>query len=293
MNLKLVRRRNLSPFRRIAIGTWRTSYDPSVYGTIELRMDRALEYVSAFRARTGKRVTVTQLVAKAVAMALRETPDANSILRWNQLYVRQSVGIFFQVALVDGGSESVDLSGFVMREVDTKSLSQICDEFQEQVHLVRTRKHAPMERARRTLGLVPNLLLHWALRISAFFAYTLNLDMSAFGVPQDAFGSVMITNIGSLGLDIAYPPLVAYSRVPILVATGAVKDAAVVESGVVVAGKIMRVSVTFDHRFIDGVHAANMSKTLHAWMEHPFEHFDPLKTEPHQPTGKGAGEDPR
>ena len=36
----------------------------------------------------------------------------------------------------------------------------------------------------------------------------------------------------------------------------------------------MKVNVTFDHRFIDGVHAAAMAKTLRAWLEHPFEHFD-------------------
>ena len=40
-NLELQRKRDLSTFRRVALGTWRTAYDCSVYGTMEMRMDRA------------------------------------------------------------------------------------------------------------------------------------------------------------------------------------------------------------------------------------------------------------
>jgi hypothetical protein len=68
-NLVLVRKRRMSAFRKIALGTWSTVGDPSVYGTIELRMDRALEYLALLNAKTGRRATVTHLVAKAAAAA--------------------------------------------------------------------------------------------------------------------------------------------------------------------------------------------------------------------------------
>ena len=96
------------------------------------------------------------------------------------------------------------------------------------------------------------------------------------GMPEDAFGSAILTNVGTLGLDTAYVPLVPYSRVPILLAPGAVKDAPVVDNGQVVAGKVMNVNATFDHRFIDGFHASVLSSTLREMMEDPFAHFDPL-----------------
>ena len=110
----------------------------------------------------------------------------------------------------------------------------------------------------------------------SFVAYTLNLSPTWLGVPRDAFGSIMITNVGSLGLDVAYPPLVPYSRVPILLAVNAVREAPVIEEKRIVASKLMNVSVTFDHRFIDGVHAAQMAKILRSWIEDPFAHFDRL-----------------
>jgi len=40
--------------------------------------------------------------------------------------------------------------------------------------------------------------------------------------------------------------------------------------------KVMKVNATFDHRFIDGAHAAVMARVLRAWIEHPFKHFDPV-----------------
>ena len=74
-NLHLVEKKNLSSFRRIAIGTWRTTYDPSVYGNLTLRMDRALEYLAEFREKTGRKVTLTHMMAKAVAGVLEEMPE--------------------------------------------------------------------------------------------------------------------------------------------------------------------------------------------------------------------------
>jgi pyruvate/2-oxoglutarate dehydrogenase complex dihydrolipoamide acyltransferase (E2) component len=278
-NLKLVRKRRLSAFRKIAIGTWRTVGDPSVYGTIELRMDLALDYLSKFNAATGKRATVTHLVAKAAAAALRAAPEANAILRFNRIYLREDVSVFFQVAMTDAGPEAVDLSGLVLHDVDKKSLAEITDEFRERVDLVRLRKDRELERTRQGLKTLPVAILKWSLRVAAFVAYTLNVDPTFLGVPRDAFGSLMITNVGSLGLDVAYPPLVPYSRVPILLAIGAVLDTPVAQDGRVVVAKTMNVSVTFDHRFIDGVHAATMARVLRAWIENPFEHFDRLDGE--------------
>jgi pyruvate dehydrogenase E2 component (dihydrolipoamide acetyltransferase) len=267
-NLAL-RRAPLSPFRKIALGTWRTTYDPSVYGTMELRMDAALAYIDAFRERTGKKVTVTHLFVKALAEALVRTPEANAVLRWNRVYLRQDVAIFCQVAMTAEGSDKIDLSGLTVYDVQRKSLEQICDEFHERVALVRARKDPALEKTRSTMGRLPAGVVHWLLRFLSFLIYTLNLDLSRFGLPRDPFGGVMVTNIGSLGLDIAYPPLAPYSRVPLVIALGAVREVPVVDGGRLAVGKVMNVSVTFDHRFIDGAHAAALGRSVRAFMDNP------------------------
>jgi len=275
-NIELRKKKDVTAFRKIAIGTWRTAYDPSVYGTMELRMDAAMDYIERYRAATGKRLTVTHLLARAMGEVLHETPDANAMLRCNRVYLRKRVGVFMQVVMTEEGSDKVDLSGVTIYDVPDKSLAQIADEVHDKVDKVRKHKDPALEKSRGMFRFIPYLLLNFFLRVLAFFSYTLNLNLSFLGVPKDPFGSVMITNIGSLGLEMAYVPLVPYSRVPILLATGAVRETPVVEKGEVVIRKVMKVNATFDHRFIDGFHAAAMSRILKRWMEDPDHHFDPI-----------------
>lgn len=287
-NLELETKRGLPTFRRIAIGTWRTAYDPSVYGTIEIRMDRALAYIEDFRRATGKRLTVTHLMARAVAEALRVEPDANAVLRFNRIYLRKRIGIFMQVAMTDQGKGNADLSGVTVYEPQAMSLVELVDEVERKVESVRKRKDPALEKSRGMFRWIPSLLLNTFLRLLAFLSCTLNLDLRFMGVPSDPFGSVMITNVGSLGLDIAYAPLVPFSGVPIVLAVGAVRRRPVVEGDALVIGQLMNVNATFDHRFIDGVHASAMSRVLRAWLENPYENFDPIPAREERPASDAA-----
>jgi hypothetical protein len=56
-------------------------------------------------------------------------------------------------------------------------------------------------------------------------------------MPKDAFGSAMVTHVGSMGLDAAFSPLVPYSRTPMLVAVGAAKPRPIAEGDRVVVGQ--------------------------------------------------------
>lgn len=274
-NLKLRRKADLSPFRKIALGTWQTAYDPSVYGSVSLRMEAAESYLERFRWATGKRLTMSHLMAKAAAAALEAMPDANAILRLGRIYLRERIGVFFQVALEDPQTGEIDLSGATIYDPEKKTLHDICLELEAKAKGVRGGKDKK-ERARSLFRHAPEFAIGPLLDTIGFFGYTLNLDLEKVGVPNDPFGSIMITNIGSLGLEEAYAPLVPYSRVPIVLAMGAVIDAPVVDDGRVVPGRVMKVCATFDHRILDGAHAAIMVRTLREWMEDPFSRFDPL-----------------
>lgn len=275
-NLALEKKDNLSSFRRIAIGTWKTAYDPSVYGSLTLRMEKALQYRDEFREKTGRRVTLTHMMARAVAGVLEVMPDANAILRWNRIYVRKDIGVFFQVALKDVDTGEIDLSGATVKDANEKSLLEVFDEFKATVDKVRSGNDKELEGTRSTFKKIPFFLLNRIINTLGFLLYTLNLDLRFLGVPQDAFGSVMVTNIGSLGLEEAYVPLVPYSRVPLLIAMGEVCRSPIVRDEEIVIEDTMRVFCTFDHRILDGSHAAKMSKTLRAWFEDPYEHFGPI-----------------
>ena len=273
-HLELIPKENVSSFRKLAIGSWKTAYDPTVYGTMTVRMDKAVAYIEAFRQKTGIRLTVTHLLAKAMAEALRRCPDANAILRFNRIYLRKRITISTLVVQTDGGK--VDLTSAKIDDAEQKSLREIAAELEAAVQKVRQRKDEMLEKGKGTIHKMPYAFLNFFTWLISFFMYTLNWDMTWAGMPRDAFGSAIITNVGSLGLDTAYVPLVPYTRVPIFIAPGAIKDAPVVENGKVVPGKLMNVNASFDHRFIDGFHASILANTFREMLENPFEHFDKL-----------------
>ncbi len=80
-------------------------------------------------------------------------------------------------------------------------------------------------------------------------------------------GSFTISNLGMFGIDdfqaVINPPQVA------ILAVGGVRSCAVVEEGRVVPGKRMTISLSSDHRVIDGADAAQFLKTVQKYLENP------------------------
>ena len=107
-------------------------------------------------------------------------------------------------------------------------------------------------------------------KLLGLMGVSLTLPLFTSPVRIGLFGAAVVSSIGSLGLESALIPLVAYSRAPIVIAAGAVSDEPVVEDGKVVPGKVMRIGATFDHRVIDGSHAAVMADTIRRAIEQPW-----------------------
>lgn len=287
-NVQLKVMKGLSPFRKIALGTWQTTYDPSIYGGMRFRMEKAMDYIAKFRLRYGKKLTVTHLVTKALALALKACPSANAIVRFNRIYLRQAVDVSVLVVITHEDSDRVDLSMAKIRNADEISLLDMVTQLEKRVEKVRTGKDKELEQTRQSMRWIPGFLMNLFLKALSFFMFTLNLNLTWLGLPRDAFGSAIVTNVGSLGLSTAFVPLVPYSRVPIFIAPGEAFDAAVVEDGEVKVGKIMEVNATFDHRLIDGHHAMVMARVFKQILESPFEHLDPVDGEPAEVAGQDA-----
>ncbi|MCM2278235.1 MAG: 2-oxo acid dehydrogenase subunit E2 [Oligoflexia bacterium] len=230
-----------------------------MYSILELEVGPAMEYLRKVQEKSGSKVTLTHFVGKAAAETIRRHPELNCVLRLGRLYPRQSVDIFFQVA---SDSQGKDLSGTTIRNADRKSVADFAREMQESVNVIRTQGDPAFKKMKKTMKGLPGFVSGWVISLAAFLQYTLNIWTPLLGTPRDAFGSLMVTNIGSLDLDMAFAPLVPYSRVPCLLAVGAVREQPVARDGKVAVAPVSKICVTFDHRLIDGVHASHMARTL-------------------------------
>lgn len=254
----------VSGWRNIAIGTWRNAKDPSVYGVLDLDVRAARRYLERESARLkaeGKpvKLTMTHFLGKAVAEAFRRHPEINAVLRFGRLYPRSSVTLFFQVAADDQGT---DLSGVTVQGAEGKSVAEIAQEMAGRVGSVKRGSDTSYRKMKSLMALIPGWLAGLVLDAAGFLQYTLNLWSPLLGTPKDPLGSMMITNIGTLGLEFAFAPLVPYSRVPMVLALGAIRDQVVALDGKVEIVPMLRLGVTFDHRLIDGVHAAKLARIV-------------------------------
>src|SRR2546428_5036424 len=248
----------LRGWRRVATQAWRPPQDPSVYAHLDIPMRSALAYVERLREETGVRVTVTHLVARGVALALRQYPQLNGIVARGRIMLRDTVDIFLQVA-IEGGTE---LSGIKIARADEKSVLEIAREMEARVERLRARRDRQVERTKSLLDRIPLPLLGPVMRSIAYLVYDLDLDLTRLGVVKDEFGSAMVTNVGMFGLAQAYAPLVPFSRTPLVVLVGEVQEKPVAEAGRVVVRPMMTLGVTFDHRFMDGWHGGGLAPLL-------------------------------
>jgi pyruvate/2-oxoglutarate dehydrogenase complex dihydrolipoamide acyltransferase (E2) component len=272
-NVQLGSALKLSNWRKAAFGLWTTAGDPSTYGTLEVDATRAMAYVDRLRASSGEKITLTHFVGKVIGEVFFRHPEINVVLRWGRLYARKHVDVFFQVANDEAGR---DLSGATVHDIHKLGLPEVCQALQAGTRTVRHKADRDYSKMKSYLGGIPGFLAWPFLRLVGFIAYSLNLYTPLFGLPKDAFGSVMVTSIGSLGLDEAYAPLVAYGRTPMIVSVGAVRKRVVVQEGAadaVVIRPMMKICVTFDHRIMDGKHAAHMTRTLMRIFADPESEF--------------------
>lgn len=255
-----------SHWRRLSLGSWGAQKDPTIYAAIELNIEPALQYIEKIKINTGERITITHFIGKAWGLLLRKHPELNSELRLGRFYHRAHVDIAFQVAI--DGLPSAELSTGIVRGIDQKDLHEIAKILNRSAHVIRNEDdpdYRPLKQGSRG---VPGIFLRPLLALLKFILNTLNLWSPLLGLPKDSFGSIMITNVGSIGLDWAFPALFPPANHPGLIAIGAIYQAPIYETddqGVVLKTRLerhIRMCGAFDHRYVDGLHASKMAREM-------------------------------
>ena len=196
---------------------------PHFYLTIEMNMKRAMDFRSSFNDVTGTKISYNDIVMKAVALALRENPKANSSFYPEKIVQHGRIDVSVAVAVDEG------LITPVIRNTDQKTLLEISSETKELAKRAREGKLKPEEFTNGTFT-VSNL------------------------------GMYDIENFAS----IINPPEGA------ILAIGSIIEKPVVENGQVVAGHTMKVTMSCDHRVVDGAIGAQFLQSFKKIIENPL-----------------------
>ena len=239
-SVRLLPASHVSSFRRIAIGSWRTAADPTVYGTLTLRAEVARERLRAAGV-TDEARGLTALLVLAVARAFARLPEANALLHWNRLLLRPTVDVAVLVP-VRRADQPPRLEPRPVLEADRLQLPGLLRTLEAETAA------AP--------AMPPGLLA----RLGAWMAGWFRPEPGA---------SAWVAEVGALPFDTAYLPLPPGAKVPLVLVPGAPGEVPVVEGGAVRSGWVLPVHASFDHRLLDGWHAAQLATEIRAGFESP------------------------
>lgn len=255
----------IDSWRKIAAASWGRPVDPQIYGELEVDAERLLDFIERERERSGEHVTATHLVGRALAVALAANPDVNVRLRRGRFERRETVDVFFVVAVAEGR----ELSGVKVVAADKKPAAEIARELTHRARRVRAGEEAELGSSKRLLGSTPTWLLRGGLRLATWLVYDRGISLRRIGLPADAFGSAIVSSVAAFGAERAYGPLSPWYRVPVLALVSKVEAKPAVVDGEVAARPRLTVTATLDHRYVDGAHAGRLVDSVRSYLEDP------------------------
>jgi len=167
--------------------------------------------------------TVTDLVVRAAALALREHPRLNAMVHEGAIHVQPEINVGLAVALDEG------LMVPVLKRADQLPLSAIAAE---------TRRLAQAARNGRLT------------------------------LPELEGGTFTVSTLGSYGIDF-FTPVITPGQVAIL-GVGRLRDTVRWEEDTPVKTQVLTLSITFDHRAVDGAPAAGYLRTVASRLASPL-----------------------
>jgi len=262
--LELGTAEKLSPWRKISMGSWRPNGASSILvkETIDLTFYDELKV--KYREK-GKGISFNSYLAYALGNALKENPRANSIIKMGKIYPRKNVEMFFHVLR---NETEDDLSGVKIHYDQGVGPTSLEEQFSEKI--AQCKKNDPeFKKIKGLYKFIPSTLSKLFLDVTSFFLYSLNLNLSMFGVPKDSFGSIMVTNVATFGFQMAFTPIAPYTRIPIVIAVGTPEKRCVVKSDQMVVARQVDLGMHFDHRLVDGIQIAGLLKSLRKYLVDP------------------------
>ncbi|MGB9223190.1 2-oxo acid dehydrogenase subunit E2 [Mycobacterium sp.] len=271
-----------SVWRKIAMATWRPRTDPTISATVDIEAPHLLEYIEKVRHATGQHITPVDLVGRAAGKVVEALPGLNGRVVFGSFLPSPTVDCFFVVSLrtdpVAGvEAASTDLSGTVVRRINEKPPWVIAKELADRAGRIRHDKDPQFKQMKAMVKGLPPFLLRPLMAGVGFVTESLQWPLPFVGLEARPYGSVLVSNVGTYGLDSAAAPVPPFCKVPITILLGAVTDKVLARDGQPVVRPVLPLTINLDHRFVDGYQAATMARVFREYLDDPAA-FDPVPT---------------
>ena len=265
LRMRKLTRKEIGNFRLDMMNVLAHSPDPFVSVMHLLAIDPCREFAKSMSAQTGKRITLTHVLNKLLAVAIAENPLYNQIILGNSVYQMEEIHIA-NAFLLPGPEQA--LTSFVLGNPHLKSLEDI----QEELRILleeKTREY--MQSQNNFFHIVARLYFKTRLYkcISEKLTFTIGFQK---GMSSNIMLSNHVYNKVPANF-IVLKPVIAPIRIPIRVHPCGIIKQPHVEDGRLTTRGIMPFHVVIDHRIIHGIHVQQFGQSLERITSNPEKYL--------------------
>lgn len=235
-----------------------TPTDSRVYGTLDIDVTDAASFLRDKREQ-GVKLTMVHLATAVLARAIAfDVPEMNCFIRRGSVVGRERMDVMVPVQV--GGDTGV--TAVLIRDAHARSATSIAEEIRGKAQASRAGQEIKAAQNKYLLNRVPWPLRRPVFRLLKWITVDMGLEIKALGLSAHSFGSFVLSDIGSFGLNTGMTSLMPAAKVPAVIVLGKMEEKPVVKNGEVVIRTILPLTGTFDHRIVDGMQIGKLARGI-------------------------------
>lgn len=245
-----------TPWRLVASTVFGPPKSGKLYGTMDVDITDTEEYIRSER-KAKRKITITSVTIAAIAKTLAEdTPEINCFIRRGRIIPRDYIDVSTAVLLRGGEA----MSSVIIKDADKKSVLDIAIELREKALNARQGDEDEAMNSKHALAKIPWPFRKWVYQLIRLIIYGFGFKIKSLGISEKSFGSIIVSNVGTLGLTNSFPALMPMAKLPAVLAIGKIEKRPVVIRDNIEIRTILSGSAAFDHRLVDGIQIAKFVK---------------------------------
>jgi pyruvate/2-oxoglutarate dehydrogenase complex dihydrolipoamide acyltransferase (E2) component len=252
-----------TPWRRVAASLYSKPTDSKIFGSVELDVTELEAYIKQKRAE-GLKITLTHILLLATGRAIREyAPEFNCYVRRGNIVPRNSVDASLSVLI----HRDTEMSSVHIAHADQISLAQLVDTLNQSIQQTRKGAEEGQMDIKNRLASIPWPFRTWLLQLLR--TLTVHWGLKLGGLSANNFGTFVLSNIGSIGLDMGYPALLPSGNLSLVLVLGGLHTKPGVVDNRIEPRRMLSLGAALDHRVVDAVHGGRLFRGLRHYINHP------------------------
>lgn len=251
-------------WRKVASTIYKKPADSKIFGMVELDVTELENYISKKR-KEGIKTTLTYLITLIIGRAIRQaSPELNTYVKRGKIVQRKQVDATVSVLLPGGQMGSVKVEN-----ADQLTTAEISEFVGRKIADSRKGKENETMQSKSLLANVPWPFRNWLFKIYQTVTIHWGISMPYFGLDSNSFGSYIVSNIGTVGLDTGYGSLLPSSNISFVFILGSIDKKPRVVNDEITIRRVMWLSSTLDHRVVDGSHGGLLFRFIKQIAKNP------------------------